>query len=537
MAAKGLTAHYFFTWGVVQESVHDDAGSQMQSISRHNSGWRTRLGLAKAEGQSGPVDRILHMDVANKAVNTIIKEAVKDTYQVNDVINSACLEGQDLRLFVTLRDGRRLTYFFQSAQDITMFREVLEELQSGEYAGVRYPRNVIKRGMLQKRGKMSVFFDRFAVLVPDKMYVLSSKAAVYPLNVLSLAESRPAMDETIKAIWVKVSKKEYLLRGLSEDDTRDWFDVMRPIPQVVLGAADSADLGLTRVRNRGQFMEALDESGQELSLRDQYSLNSGPRVLDSGFGQVGIKGSELRTMLSKNPSMGVPSGAFSPRIAAARSDAAGQQQAGMRGNQLASHVSFSPNSFGNRKPKRSSLVQPSSPHADDMLHPQDNSFDAIFSRITGQLTPAPTLDPAFDPNAPSHGDEGNTTSPGIFDKWRSALVDSLDHDSGSQSRHEATEQQWPQMNNTDMPGIIAQHMGNEHQLHEFQDNMQSGIAPLHSGGIQGRAGPQLKGYAAKPGANPSSHFWAEPPWVCRIHLQKPAQQDGIADPAGNPRHD
>ncbi len=164
-----------------------------------------------------------------------------------------------------------------------------------------------------------------------------------------------------------------------------------------------------------------------------------------------------------------------------------QQQAGMRGNQLASHVSFSPNSFGNRKPKRSSLVQPSSPHADDMLHPQDNSLDAIFSRITGQLTPAPTLDPAFDPNAPSHGDEGNTTSPGIFDKWRSALVDSLDHDSGSQSRHEATEQQWPQMNNTDMPGIIAQHMGNEHQLHEFQDNMQSGIAPLHSGGIQGTA--------------------------------------------------
>ena len=65
--------------------MHDDAGSQMQSISRHNSGWRTRLGLAKAEGQSGPVDRILHMDVANKAVNTIIKEAVKDTYQVGSV--------------------------------------------------------------------------------------------------------------------------------------------------------------------------------------------------------------------------------------------------------------------------------------------------------------------------------------------------------------------------------------------------------------------------------------------------------------------
>ena len=31
---------------------------------------------------------------------------------------------------------------------------------------------------------------------------------------------------------MQVPKKEFLLRGLSEDDTRDWFDVMRPIPQV-----------------------------------------------------------------------------------------------------------------------------------------------------------------------------------------------------------------------------------------------------------------------------------------------------------------
>ncbi len=32
--------------------------------------------------------------------------------------------------------------------------------------------------------------------------------------------------------FLQVPKKEYILRGLSEDDTRDWFDVMRPIPQV-----------------------------------------------------------------------------------------------------------------------------------------------------------------------------------------------------------------------------------------------------------------------------------------------------------------
>lgn len=43
--------------------------------------------------------------------------------QVTDVLSSACLEGQDLRLFVNLRDGRRLTYFFQSLQDIAMFRQ------------------------------------------------------------------------------------------------------------------------------------------------------------------------------------------------------------------------------------------------------------------------------------------------------------------------------------------------------------------------------------------------------------------------------
>lgn len=73
-----------FTWQmcrVVQEAVHDDTGNQLQ-LARQASGWRTRLGLGKTEGSSGPLERILQLDVASKAVNTIMKEAIKDTYQV-----------------------------------------------------------------------------------------------------------------------------------------------------------------------------------------------------------------------------------------------------------------------------------------------------------------------------------------------------------------------------------------------------------------------------------------------------------------------
>ncbi|KAK9836743.1 hypothetical protein WJX74_007351 [Apatococcus lobatus] len=442
MAAKGLTPHYFFTWGVTQEAVHDDIGSH---LARQTSGWRSVLGLGKADGSSAPAERILQIDVASKAVNTIAKEVVKDTYQVTDVLSSDCLEGQDLRLFINLRDGRRLTYFFQSNQDVAMFRELMEELQTGEYAGVRYPRNVLKRGVIQKRGRTGVFFDRFAVLVPEKMYVLSSKAAVYPLNVISLADNRPAMDETIKAIWVKVPKKEYLLRGLSEDDTRDWFDVMRPIPQVILGAADSADLGLTRTRNRGQFMEALEEPGdaplaswgsmsaplarensrfmlQAPPTSTLQSFTSSAAGASRGFRQNGAKSSELRSMLSKAPSL-APSGAYSPRIASVRSNAAGLLQQGtMRKDHLASRVSFSPSSLPSHRSMHGARMQNASLYNDSMLHAQNNSMDAVFSRITGQ--PGAML--AYEPSPEL--DEQAPNSPGIFEKWRSALVDSLDND-------------------------------------------------------------------------------------------------------------
>ncbi len=68
-----------------------------------------------------------------------------------------------------------------------------------------------------------------------------------------------------------------------------------------------------------------------------------------------------------------------------------------------------------------------------MLHPQnysDNSFDAVFSRIMGQ--PGGVYDYAEPaeaaPEAAAVAEEA-ASGPGIFDKWRSALVDSLDHGS------------------------------------------------------------------------------------------------------------
>ena len=66
---------------VTQEAVHDDIGAHLH-LARQSSGWRSVLGLGKADGPSAPAERILQIDVASKVINTISKEVIKDTYQV-----------------------------------------------------------------------------------------------------------------------------------------------------------------------------------------------------------------------------------------------------------------------------------------------------------------------------------------------------------------------------------------------------------------------------------------------------------------------
>lgn len=98
----------------------------------------------------------------------------------------------------------------------------------------RYPRNVLKRGAIQKRGKSGVFFDRFAVrpsqlacaccsstwqersvctvghmavvqvLVPQKLFLMRGKFSFFPSDAVSLAQCTPDFDVAGRTIFLLV---------------------------------------------------------------------------------------------------------------------------------------------------------------------------------------------------------------------------------------------------------------------------------------------------------------------------------------------
>ena len=94
----------------------------------------------------------------------------------------------------------------------------------------RYPRNVLKRGAVQKRGKSGVFFDRFAVclvsaacccahqdcqhaegavlqvLVPQKLFLMRGKFSFFPSDAVSLAQCTPDFEMAARTIFLLVRK-------------------------------------------------------------------------------------------------------------------------------------------------------------------------------------------------------------------------------------------------------------------------------------------------------------------------------------------
>ena len=140
------------------------------------------------------------------------------------------------------------------------------------------------------------------------------------------------------------------------------------------------------------------------------------------------------------------------------------QQGTMRKDQLASRVSFSPSPLPSHKSMHSRM-QSASPYGDAMLHSQNNSMDAVFSRITGQ--PGATM--AYEPSP----EEQAPTSPGIFEKWRSALVTSLDHDAGGMDadHHNEAEQPHEQFSNRETSFVTS------HQAYDsdFLDHTSSAV--------------------------------------------------------------
>ncbi|KAK9836156.1 hypothetical protein WJX81_005590 [Elliptochloris bilobata] len=115
--------------------------------------------------EGAPERRIVQLDVKQRRVNVLHKAAVKHAFQVDELVD------------------------------------------------VRY------------RGSSGVFFERYAVVVPQKMFVMYSQAASYPVHALSLAEATPLHDAASRTVALQVAGRRFTFRGSTEQDALEWLHV------------------------------------------------------------------------------------------------------------------------------------------------------------------------------------------------------------------------------------------------------------------------------------------------------------------------
>eukprot|EP00775_Hariotina_reticulata_P001924 gene1924-2256_t len=199
LPGRGLTAHYFFTFGVEVQLVGDRKNTKVEQ-------------------------RILHLDVAAAAVKLVEKGSVR-VFLRFDAINQIVFDDAEPRsVLISCRDERRYFIVFQSAEDNLVFRTACSDLAGCQLDINRFQRSVLKKGQLMKRGKAGALFgDRYAILTPRKLFVLPSKVSVFPSNAISLEEVSPRFDDVKGTIHLDVCGKEYVFQGSDKDESQDWF--------------------------------------------------------------------------------------------------------------------------------------------------------------------------------------------------------------------------------------------------------------------------------------------------------------------------
>ena len=200
----GLSAHFFLNFSVTKAVV----GS-------------------RAQGEA----RLLHLDVEERTLEVVNKEMVKKVHKVDDIQGTELGEPDESRagerLLVSVRGGKDYAFDFQSIEELECFLTVLGDLQTGEYKGIiRFPRQIMCKGRVEKRGLSGTFFPRFAVLVPGKIFLMRSKDSYFPLSTLCLngAEVRYDGDRTIEVEQAAV--KLHALRAASPEDAFTWYEAI-----------------------------------------------------------------------------------------------------------------------------------------------------------------------------------------------------------------------------------------------------------------------------------------------------------------------
>ncbi|GIL46746.1 hypothetical protein Vafri_3646, partial [Volvox africanus] len=85
----------------------------------------------------------------------------------------------------------------------------------------KFNRTLLLKGPVAKKS-LSKFKDRYLILVPRKLFILSTKTSVYPRSVLSLLDANPRYDEARNTVHLDVLGKEYVFRGETKEESLEW---------------------------------------------------------------------------------------------------------------------------------------------------------------------------------------------------------------------------------------------------------------------------------------------------------------------------
>ncbi|KAG2439311.1 hypothetical protein HXX76_004670 [Chlamydomonas incerta] len=207
--SKGLTPHYYFNFGVYLQVVGERRSTRAE-------------------------ERVLHFDLNFGALKLLAKESLKLTIKL-DVINQIIFDDSEPRtVLISCHDDRRYLLDFQNPEENLLFRTAYAAVVENTFDISTFNRSLLLKGPVQKK-KMRGFQDRYLILVPRKLYILSSKTSIYPRSVLSLLDANPRYDEARGTVHLDVMGKEYVFRatgggggggggeGHSREETLEWF--------------------------------------------------------------------------------------------------------------------------------------------------------------------------------------------------------------------------------------------------------------------------------------------------------------------------
>jgi len=182
--------------------------------------------------------RVVHLDTNSNVVEIVFKEAIRKSYSATDIVqmttslddssmslmmSNTMMTAQFPSLTLQLANGKVYQYQFQTHEDRDTFQMVISEMQQKNFQGIaRFPRAIIHKGILEKKGKSGIFCPRFVVLVPRKLFMLRQKTSYFPLNAVCVSEGQVTYDNNL-TLEITAAKKAYVFRASNPSEASEWL--------------------------------------------------------------------------------------------------------------------------------------------------------------------------------------------------------------------------------------------------------------------------------------------------------------------------